>query len=85
MTEQEFLTWHLKAVRPLRKLYTALPDKKYVVTAALYGYEDDGKTSIFAVMSEDYKIGTNPEWFTLKIPTEELDIHLLDFDIITTA
>lgn len=77
--------WHRKIVRPRRQVYTGLPDKRYLVTCALYEYDDD--KTIFAIMAEDYKLGPegNAHFFTMKIAPEDLEEAMDDFEIITSG
>lgn len=70
--------WKDAIVKP-KGLYYQIPIKKYKVTTALYKWEN-GET-IFAIMSEDWSL-KNPEWFTIRIGSEELDERLKDFEII---
>lgn len=74
--------WHLQTVRPKRHVYTYLPDKRYLVTCALYEY-DDGKT-VFGIMAEDYEPGPkgNAHFFTIKIVPEDLEKAMDDFEIV---
>lgn len=55
-------------------------DIDYLVTAFLPPPDDEG---ILAIMGEDYKSGTNPNWITIKRDTEESYVELLKgFDIV---
>ncbi|UCG02455.1 MAG: hypothetical protein JSW11_00385 [Candidatus Heimdallarchaeota archaeon] len=74
--------WHNKIVRPKRKFYTTLPDKKYLVKSALYKYDED--LTILAIMAEDYTFGpgSNGHFFTIKILPENLEKAMDDFEII---
>lgn len=67
-------------VRPRGEHYN-IPNKEYTVTAALFEYEENGE-SIFAIMSEDYKPGDNPEWFTFRESPERLHLIEEEFEII---
>ena len=82
LNSQEFeAKWHGKIVRPKGNHYK-IPIKNYVVTAALYRYEDDITT--FAIRAEDYSPGPsgNAHWFTIGIGLEEFDKCMDDFEII---
>ena len=79
---QEFeAKWHGKIIRPKGKHYR-IPIKRYLVTVALYKYEDN--VTIFGIMAEDYKFGkdSNGHFFTVKIGPEELEECMNDFEII---
>lgn len=81
MTQEEFeKKWFQQWVKP-RGIHYKIPQKNYIVTAALYkgGAEEE---SIFAIISEDYKPGANPEWFTLHVNEEDLVKLDEDFEII---
>ncbi len=73
--------WHRRIIRPKGERYK-IPIKKYLVTAALYEYEDG--ITIFGIMAEDYKFGpdSNGHFFTIRIRTEELEECMNDFEII---
>lgn len=72
--------YHFKIVKPLNNHYQ-LPVKEYIVTAALYNYEDDGKTTVFAIKALDYSL-ENKHWFAIKIADNEFDKCIADFEII---
>lgn len=57
-----------------------IPDVTYKVTAALYKYEDNGKT-VFAIMSEHWNPPINIDWFTFKLTDDELE-KLNDFEVL---
>jgi hypothetical protein len=81
MTQSEFeKKWHREWVKlnPERKLYKDIPDKLYIVTAALYNDEE----VIFAIMAHDYSL-ENKHWFTCKIEPKDLDEHMACFTIMT--
>ncbi len=72
MNQEEFeKKWFQKWVKP-KGIHYQIPQKNYIVTAALYKGAADEQSSIFAIISEDYKPGTNPEWFTLHVADEDL-------------
>ena len=70
--------WFRKTVIPLGKIFD-IPIKKYIVTAALYKFEND--ITIFAIMALDYSL-ENKHWFTLRIESEKLEESLNDFKIV---
>lgn len=72
--------WHYKVIRPLNKHYQ-LPQKQYVVTSALLDYENENKTTIFAIKATDYTF-ENKHMFTFKIDKSEIDVCMSDFEII---
>lgn len=61
-------TWHEKIVIPLG--HYNIPQKEYLVTAALHHYDRDDE-SIFAVMATDYG-KQNSDWFTYHLTDEDL-------------
>lgn len=66
MTALEFEEkWHQKLVRP--KSYYKIPDKEYIVTAALFDEE-----TTFAIMATDYTL-ENKQYITFKLSEEEVD------------
>ena len=73
--------WHGKIVRNVGKY--EMPDKEYVVTAALYSgpsfINDD--ESIFAIKALDYNL-ENKHWFTFYIKHNELEETMKNFEII---
>lgn len=81
MTQQEFTDkYYHKVVRPLGKFYK-LPQKEYLVTAALLNFDDEGQTTIFAIQALDYD-SNNKHWFTLQIDIKQLDERMADFEIL---
>ena len=73
--------WYNQIVLP-RGNYFKIPMKVYMVTAALYEYEEN-KDTILAVVSEEYNPPDNIEWFTIKISPEDLEEALADFEILS--
>lgn len=71
--------YHYKVVRPLN--HYNIPKKEYVVTSALLNWEDDGKTTVFAIKALDYSL-ENKHWFTIKIASDEFHKCINDFEII---
>jgi len=90
--QEEFeAKWLYMIVSPTQKClnkYKFLNDIKYLVTSALYEWEqDDTKTPIttFAIMAQNYSVPDNPAWYTFKCnnkETQELDEHftVLEYD-----
>lgn len=74
------LKYHYKIVRLLGNHYK-LPIKNYIVTSALLNWEDDGKTTIFAIKALDYTL-ENRHWITIKIAADEFYKCMADFEII---
>lgn len=73
--------YHYKVVKPLCNHYKFVPIKEYVVISALLNWEDDGKTTIFAIKAVDYNL-ENKHMFTFKIASEEFDVCMNDFEVI---
>lgn len=73
--------YHFKVVKPLLNHYKDLPEKEFIVTSALYNWEDDGKTTLFAIKALDYT-PENKHWFTIKIAADEFEKCIADFEII---
>jgi hypothetical protein len=73
-------TYHYKVVRPLGKVYQ-IPQKEYIVTSALLNWEDDGKTTIFAIKALDYTV-ENKQWITIKIAADEFEKCISDFEVV---
>lgn len=73
--------YHFKIIKPLGKHYQNIPIKEYIVTSALFNYEDDNKTTIFAIKALDYNL-ENKHWITFHIDTKEFDKAITDFEII---
>lgn len=80
--QQDFETkYHYKIVKLLGNHYKTLPQKEYIVTSALFNWEDDGKTTIFAIKALDYNL-ENKHWITIKIAADEFDKCIADFEIV---
>ena len=80
MTAKEFELKYLnKIVRP-RNLRFTLPDKEYIVTAALYNFEPKDIT-IFAIKALDYTT-ENKHSFTIRIAENDLHESMSDFIIL---
>lgn len=73
--------YHGKKVRPLGNYYKNLPQKEYIVTAALLNWEDNGKTTIFAIKALDYNL-ENKHWTTFYISDDDFDKTMSDFEIV---
>lgn len=71
--------WKNQKVR-LRGTFYELPDKEYVVTAALYKW-DSGDVTVFAIMAVDYTL-ENKHWFTIKIAPDDFEKCMGDFEIV---
>ncbi len=84
MTQEEFeQTWHFKIVRPKLQHYKGFPDKEYIVSSALYNWEEENgeKITIFAIKAVDYSL-ENKHWITIKIGESELEECMADFEIV---
>lgn len=76
--------WQTKIVRPTAyglAVYSWLPNKEYKVTASLLDWEDDGKTTIFAVLALDYNLD-NKHWFTFHFTQDQVAALDTIFEII---
>ena len=71
--------WFKKIVRPLGTHYQ-IPIKDYLVTAALYEWED-GNTK-FAIRALDYST-ENKQWFTINIAPDEFELCMSDFEVVS--
>ncbi len=73
--------YQYKVVRPKGNHFKFLTIKDYIVTSSLLNYEDNGKTTIFAIKALDYNL-ENKHWITIKIAAEEFEKCMADFEII---
>jgi hypothetical protein len=81
MTFEEFENkYHRKIVKPIGKLYN-IPNKEYVVTAALYNYYNE---TIFAIRALDYTI-ENKQWITFRFDNNKIKECMSDFEIVRDA
>ena len=51
------------------------------MTSSLLYWENDNKTTIFAIQALDYTV-ENKHWFTIKIDREELQQRISDFKLL---
>ena len=72
--------YHHMRVRIRGQRFPALAGLEGGVTAALYQEYDD-KTTILAVMADDYT-PENPRWFTIEIPEADFDVCMEDIELI---
>lgn len=80
MNQQEFeQKYHYKVVRPKGEVIK-IPIKDYIVTSALYKYEQ-GDTTILALKALDYTL-ENKHWITIKIAPESLESYLGDIEVL---
>lgn len=79
--QKDFETkYHYKIVKPLGNYYK-IPIKEYIVTSALLNWEDDNKTTIFAIKALDYSL-ENKQWITFHIGSDEFEKCMADFEVI---
>jgi hypothetical protein len=62
--------WHYKVVVPKGKYQ--IPQKEYVVTAALLDHGAEDGISIFAIMATDYT-PENKQWITFHLNSQEVE------------
>ena len=75
--------WLNRIVRYQGNHYQIPKDVKYLVTAALYEWEDD-EITIFAVMSEKWNPPANIDWITIRLAPAEI-CHLDDFEVVENS
>lgn len=62
--------WHNKIVVPNGKYQ--IPQKEYIVTAALLDYGAENGVTIFAIMAKDYT-PENKQWITFHLNNQEVE------------
>jgi hypothetical protein len=62
--------WHYKVVTPKGKYQ--IPQKDYVVTAALLNHGAEEGITIFAIMATDYTV-ENKQWITFHLNSQEVE------------
>ena len=76
-------TWHKKFVyfSPKENAYEGIPEGIYLITAALYHYEEDETISVIAIEPKVTK--TPAKWYTIKCNDSDLEELLEQFKIIS--
>ncbi len=73
-------TWHYKIVVPrLGGAFANFPIKHYLVSAALYNFDERG--SVISLYAIDYNEQNN-HWFTVHIKEEDLDNTMMGLELI---
>ncbi len=75
--------WWYKVVVPrMGGKLDGLPVKRYLITAALWQYNED-KSTILALYAFDYSL-ENKHWFTIHVKPEDMEATLGSLEVIDT-
>ena len=71
--------WHQKIVKRKGQHELTKPDSEYLVTAALWKYENNDKTTVFGIQSVD---ATEKLFLGIYIEDDEFEKVMEDFEVI---